>query len=102
MANVTRSKHQLSSTECTISLECTLSVGGSDVCLWRIGHGVGGYVMPACEELCRMCQVRVSFSDSCGGILRSGSGLRCFFFFQAEDGIRDLIVTGVQTCALPI
>src|SRR6478672_6011679 len=26
----------------------------------------------------------------------------CFFFFQAEDGRRDLIVTGVQTCALPI
>src|SRR2546430_4592882 len=34
-------------------------------------------------------------------------GVRCsvwivFFFFQAEDGIRDLTVTGVQTCALPI
>src|SRR2546430_12944797 len=32
--------------------------------------------------------------------------LECFalyvFFFQAEDGIRDLTVTGVQTCALPI
>src|SRR2546430_5768601 len=29
--------------------------------------------------------------------------LGCFcFFFQAEDGIRDLTVTGVQTCALPI
>src|SRR2546428_9907554 len=28
--------------------------------------------------------------------------IRSFFFFQAEDGIRDLIVTGVQTCALPI
>src|SRR2546429_5573324 len=27
--------------------------------------------------------------------------LRCFFF-QAEDGIRDVAVTGVQTCALPI
>src|SRR5256886_8803634 len=27
---------------------------------------------------------------------------RLFFFFQAEDGIRDLTVTGVQTCALPI
>src|SRR3989449_1566576 len=27
---------------------------------------------------------------------------RCFFFFQAEDGIRDVAVTGVQTCALPI
>src|SRR5229473_4951547 len=28
--------------------------------------------------------------------------LRSFFFFQAEDGIRDKLVTGVQTCALPI
>src|SRR3989441_8567119 len=28
--------------------------------------------------------------------------LRFFFFFQAEDGIRDKLVTGVQTCALPI
>src|SRR5438105_11236830 len=27
---------------------------------------------------------------------------RFFFFFQAEDGIRDPLVTGVQTCALPI
>src|SRR5688500_13192803 len=26
----------------------------------------------------------------------------CFFFFQAEDGIRAYKVTGVQTCALPI
>src|SRR5256886_17645568 len=26
----------------------------------------------------------------------------CVFFFQAEDGIRDLTVTGVQTCALPL
>src|SRR2546430_13189040 len=31
-----------------------------------------------------------------------GSQVRLFFFFQAEDGIRDLTVTGVQTCALPI
>src|SRR5687767_3249326 len=30
-------------------------------------------------------------------------GMWCvFFFFQAEDGIRDKLVTGVQTCALPI
>src|SRR3989442_14054650 len=28
--------------------------------------------------------------------------MRFFFFFQAEDGIRDADVTGVQTCALPI
>ena len=32
-----------------------------------------------------------------------GRCLECeFFFFQAEDGIRDIGVTGVQTCALPI
>src|SRR5256885_6300336 len=32
----------------------------------------------------------------------SRSTLTVFFFFQAEDGIRDYKVTGVQTCALPI
>ena len=31
-----------------------------------------------------------------------GEGNVVFFFFQAEDGIRDYDVTGVQTCALPI
>src|SRR2546426_8447834 len=30
------------------------------------------------------------------------AGRAFFFFFQAEDGIRDYKVTGVQTCALPI
>src|SRR5437588_2410186 len=35
--------------------------------------------------------------------LRAGHGSRSLvFFFQAEDGIRDHCVTGVQTCALPI
>src|SRR2546429_1664779 len=37
---------------------------------------------------------------------RETIGISCsmlfFFFFQAEDGIRDVAVTGVQTCALPI
>src|SRR2546430_8894266 len=33
---------------------------------------------------------------------RSSAVVSMFFFFQAEDGIRDLTVTGVQTCALPI
>src|SRR5690349_22775283 len=35
-------------------------------------------------------------------ILSICSSFLYFFFFQAEDGIRDLYVTGVQTCALPI
>src|SRR2546421_2696129 len=39
---------------------------------------------------------------ACPGVLRHTGVCCCFFFFQAEDGIRDLIVTGVQTCALPI
>src|SRR2546430_12838464 len=38
----------------------------------------------------------VSMHDRCMSIVLF------FFFFQAEDGIRDLTVTGVQTCALPI
>src|SRR5256885_10214290 len=33
---------------------------------------------------------------------RSTGVCSCLFFFQAEDGIRDYKVTGVQTCALPI
>src|SRR3712207_7873689 len=35
------------------------------------------------------------------GCCRSMS-CNCLFFFQAEDGIRDIGVTGVQTCALPV
>src|SRR2546429_1781449 len=41
----------------------------------------------------------------CGAIEDSGdryAWIFVFFFFQAEDGIRDVAVTGVQTCALPI
>src|SRR2546430_10856263 len=35
-------------------------------------------------------------------VARVTSVTEVLFFFQAEDGIRDLTVTGVQTCALPI
>src|SRR5256885_5918351 len=37
-----------------------------------------------------------------GESVRRSCGCVLFFFFQAEDGIRDYKVTGVQTCALPI
>src|SRR5207244_7480541 len=37
------------------------------------------------------------YAASCGSLV-----VDSFFFFQAEDGIRDDLVTGVQTCALPI
>src|SRR5256885_6568402 len=42
-----------------------------------------------------------AFRDCCVLGMCCIGGL-CFFFFQAEDGIRDYKVTGVQTCALPI
>src|SRR5205807_5457475 len=40
--------------------------------------------------------------DSGDGRPERRRGISCDFFFQAEDGIRDYKVTGVQTCALPI
>src|SRR5687768_1402691 len=45
--------------------------------------------------LCMILSVLVRFD-------RVSCGVSFFFFFQAEDGIRDVAVTGVQTCALPI
>src|SRR2546427_241094 len=45
---------------------------------------------------CALTEASIRVSDGCS------ISLSCFFFFQAEDGIRDLTVTGVQTCALPI
>src|SRR5437870_273353 len=47
---------------------------------------------------CRAEDVRVVWNKN----LESMMDVLCFFFFQAEDGIRDGHVTGVQTCALPI
>src|SRR4029434_4056415 len=56
----------------------------------------------ACIVLSVAC-VRVSFRQSGVYEIQVCMELRCvLFFFQAEDGIRDSSVTGVQTCALPI
>src|SRR5258708_11201832 len=46
---------------------------------------------------CRACQAQAGRTRPTISTCASG-----FFFFQAEDGIRDDLVTGVQTCALPI
>src|SRR5262249_58539723 len=40
--------------------------------------------------------------DALAGELHTVARIAYFFFYQAEDGIRDWSVTGVQTCALPI
>src|SRR5207244_8685314 len=46
--------------------------------------------------------VVLELCDTLSAFLSYGRGLCLIFFFQAEDGIRDDLVTGVQTCALPI
>src|SRR2546429_232798 len=50
-------------------------------------------------KVCRRCsdRQRVTFHER-----RALKRRKVLFFFQAEDGIRDVAVTGVQTCALPI
>src|SRR2546430_719015 len=50
-----------------------------------------------CLFVCRALSSRMVI-----GLLTAKILLLTFFFFQAEDGIRYLTVTGVQTCALPI
>src|SRR5256886_128575 len=54
------------------------------------------YRYAICEESLLMRRAQVGKQDLRSVVHMSG------FFFQAEDGIRDLTVTGVQTCALPI
>src|SRR3989475_3079082 len=51
-----------------------------------------------------MNRISCPFADHDGALLHhcASRAPGSFFFFQAEDGIRDLTVTGVQTCALPI
>src|SRR5260221_7026871 len=51
------------------------------------------------SAVCGIAPILFAVQDADKG--RSKSGIS-FFFFQAEDGIRDHCVTGVQTCALPI
>src|SRR5699024_12101973 len=50
---------------------------------------------------CLLCQLSY-LSGLCMLVILSHLYKSSFFFFQAEDGIRDRNVTGVQTCALPI
>src|SRR5256886_8853574 len=48
------------------------------------------------------CLIYQVFWYSCSPMCQGHVAYDFIFFFQAEDGIRDLTVTGVQTCALPI
>src|SRR2546425_4687066 len=66
-----------------------------------IDPGDGGGAVMALRVVCYVNQ----FFGQLGGEEKAGVGPHVVdgvFFFQAEDGIRDKLVTGVQTCALPI
>src|SRR5256885_10374188 len=65
--------------------------------LWLVQHGGNGVDMDLLEF--GLYRVRVVGEV---GPRRHLADVDVFFFFQAEDGIRDYKVTGVQTCALPI
>src|SRR5256884_4442153 len=53
----------------------------------------------ACKGGVQYC---IQMESTCSAAKQGLSICAVFFFFQAEDGIRDVAVTGVQTCALPI
>src|SRR5438105_12344916 len=57
----------------------------------------------SCGQVVRSSATCTAALTTCSKLSRSSNiCLRCNFFFQAEDGIRAPLVTGVQTCALPI
>src|SRR5438445_8639605 len=72
---------------------------------WRVRLGISGHRAPRSWQL-SWNRRRRRPAASCAAGDRQGSAGVCetsiCFFFQAEDGIRDIGVTGVQTCALPI
>src|SRR5258706_10798165 len=64
-------------------------------------HGTGDHMTEsALEGLSGSVLNNETFNDDGRAFLAIERGMN--FFFQAEDGIRDWSVTGVQTCALPI
>src|SRR5258706_8911532 len=67
---------------------------------WGFFKGLHWYISPGSQSYGD--EVCITEIGPAGQLIRSGPSGSGFFFFQAEDGIRDWSVTGVQTCALPI
>src|SRR5256886_4474708 len=59
-------------------------------------------VVALCSTMSMLCSSGVWLSGVANVLSARAGDCYDFSFFQAEDGIRDLTVTGVQTCALPI
>src|SRR2546429_6747204 len=67
---------------------------------WAASHHSVGIVITCADERMDRTGYRCRYVNDWSHF--AGRVLMCVFFFQAEDGIRDVAVTGVQTCALPI
>src|SRR2546429_58898 len=72
--------------------------------LWASGYDVDGTDQTSLGECSGRVQQTYKHSVPRFFVPEHGTmfTLALVFFFQAEDGIRDVAVTGVQTCALPI
>src|SRR2546430_4327024 len=83
--------------ECTTGIQANYLLGRK---IERDGGGTMGRVIAQMRAV--EAELAGQGADAFGAIRESFAPGVVFFFFQAEDGIRDLTVTGVQTCALPI
>src|SRR5437667_7210828 len=81
---------------------CLLLSTSADLTIVQKVEGVGGGGEMTMKI--KGDKMRIEISPEITTIFDGGTGelTNLIFFFQAEDGIRDRDVTGVQTCALPI
>src|SRR2546430_8731193 len=68
---------------------------GVDMVFGLPGDGINGIMEALRKRADKIRFIQVRHEEA-------AAFMACVFFFQAEDGIRYLTVTGVQTCALPI
>src|SRR5690554_5847882 len=88
----------------------TFASGAQDLTAQADGNALGSdiYVRDVVNNVTRLVSINMAGTASGNGtsfggsISADGRYVVFTFFFQAEDGIRDADVTGVQTCALPI
>src|SRR2546430_4691275 len=74
----------------------------SQVPITGAGYSLSGLNLPIALTSGQSYTFTVQFAPKTSGSVTGNISVVYVFFFQAEDGIRDLTVTGVQTCALPI
>src|SRR5256885_4977874 len=77
------------------------SICGTDLHIYEWDRWAQGRIHPPLIPGHEFCGEVVAYGNEVTSV-KEGDFVSADFFFQAEDGIRDYKVTGVQTCALPI